>query len=342
VYGCGRWANRSHIPILSRLEGAQVVALCDIDPEALRATAERAGVAPDHTYLDGHEMLAQEPIDALFSTVRPEHRNKTGVEVDAARRGIHVFSEKPQALSMAVAASIDRAILEAGVLSTVGFRERYRPLFRQARERLAAERERGREIVHVRFQSVGSLPPPAQGDGRRQAWYGGPALSWGVHALDYVRYLTGLEVTQAQAYYHARPQYGMELSQSFNLRLSNGATLSLLFVRALSPGAGETFVTGTAFTFYHEGGSLSLYRHDRETWSMRVDGAEAGWETYDPWLEQSRRFVEAVRSGDGSLLLNDYHDGLYTLGAFLAGWASAKRAGACIDVGAFMQGELGN
>jgi hypothetical protein len=128
----------------------------------------------------------------------------------------------------------------------------------------------------------------------------------------------------------------MELSQSFNLRLSNGATLSLLFVRALGPGSGETFVTGTAFTFYHEGGSLSLYRHDLETWSMRVDGAEAGSETYDPWLEQDRRFIEAVRSGDGGLLLNDYHDGLYTLGPFLAGWASAKRGGVCMDVKSFV------
>jgi predicted dehydrogenase len=336
IYGCGRWANRSHIPILARLEGAEVVALCDVNSEALCATAQRAGIPAGHTYLDGHKMLAREPIDALFSTVRPQHRTETGVEVDAARRGIHVFSEKPQAVHMEVAASIDRAIREAGVLSTVGFRERYRPLFLEARQRLAAEREQGSEIVHVRFQSVGSLPPPVT-DPPHPVWYGGPAMSWGVHAIDYVRYLTGLEVTEAQAFYHARPQYGMELSQSFNMRLSNGATLSLLFVRALGPGASETFVTGTSFTFYHEGGSLSLYRHDWETWSMRVDGAEAGWEQYDPWLEQDRRFIEAVRSGDESLLWNDYHDGLYTLGPFLAGWESAKQEGACIDVGAFME-----
>ena len=41
IYGCGRWANHTHIPNLQKIGGVQVVALCDTDPQALQSTAQR-------------------------------------------------------------------------------------------------------------------------------------------------------------------------------------------------------------------------------------------------------------------------------------------------------------
>ena len=150
-------------------------------------------------------------------------------------------------------------------------------------------------------------------------------------------------MTQAQAFYLQRPAYGTELSQSFHLRLSNGATATLLFLRALG-GAdtdGVSLLNQTAFTFFYEGGALDIYRQGGDAWAMGENGVEIKREVFDPWFEQDRRFIEAVRTGDQSLLLNDYHDGLYTLAPFLAGWASAKRGGVCVDVGEFVKEEIG-
>ena len=73
-------------------------------------------------------MLEKESMDALWSIV-PAFARTGGVEVAAASKGIHLFSEKPQALEMRVARDIDDAVREAGVLSAVCFRERYRPIF---------------------------------------------------------------------------------------------------------------------------------------------------------------------------------------------------------------------
>ena len=81
------------------------------------------------------------------------------VEVTAAQKGIHIFSEKPQAITMEVAHRINDAIQQAGVISTVGFRERYRPIFQEARRYLT-----DKQIVHVRFQSFGGLPPSIEVD----------------------------------------------------------------------------------------------------------------------------------------------------------------------------------
>lgn len=145
VYGTGRFAQATHLPNLSRIDGVEIVALCDINEDALREAAAQFGVS--RTYADAHEMLEIESPDALWSIVPAFAR--TDVEISAAERGIQLFSEKPQALDMALAKRIDAAVQKGGVISTVGFRERYRPIFQEARRLL-----RDKRVVHVRFQQI--------------------------------------------------------------------------------------------------------------------------------------------------------------------------------------------
>lgn len=325
-YGTGRFANRTHIPNLLRLDDVEIVALCDADPKALAATAER--VPGVQVYTDAYEMLKAESLDVLYSCVPAYAR--TDVEQVAAKQGINLFSEKPQALSMSLARAIDAAVQEAGVIGTVGFRERYRPIFQEARRLLG-----DKKIVHVQFVSFRKLPPLRS---EERSWYermelsGGAALDWGVHAVDYVRYMTGLNVKKAQAFYCQRSAYPLALSSSFNFWLSEGATMNMLFVCALGE-VGQT--KGFDFTIFYEGGSLHLGNYQE----LEVDGQVIfRGEEYDPWFEHDRRFIEAVRTGNRGLLLNDYHDGLYSLAPVLAGWESAQRGGELIDVNSFMWG----
>ena len=325
VYGTGRWANRTHIPNLLKLDGVEIAALCDSHAESLQATARAFAI--DRTYTDGQQMLQEEDIDILYSVVPAFAR--TDVEATAAAAGIHLFSEKPQARTMAVARRIDRAVQAGGVLSTVCFRERYRPLFQEAKRLLADE-----EIIHVRFQSPRSLPGPFIAD--KTNWHhdfekaGGGAFDWGVHAVDYARFMTGLDLAQAQAFYHHPPSYNEALSCAFNLRFSSGATMGMNFTAATSVGPpGEP-----PFTIFFAGGYLALWQYDR----LEING-EVAYRAgeFDPWFEQDRLFVEAVQKGDGGAILNDYRDGLHSLAPVLAGWESARQGGVCIDIGQFME-----
>ena len=327
VYGCGRFANRTHIPNILRQQQVEIVALCDVNEEALKQTAETFNIS--RIYQDAHEMLITEQIDALYSVVPAFVRSD--VEATAASKGIHLFSEKPQALTMMVANRIDQAIREANVISTVGFRERYRPIFQKARDWLV-----DKEVIHVRFQQVGDLPP--QTPAHHKSWFldleksGGWPLDWGVHATDYARFMTGLNVARVQAFYHQSPDYPLPLSAAFNYQLSNGASMTLNFIAATpTRPPNEPW-----FTIFYEGGYLAVYRYDRlESNGQTVYRAEP----FDPWLEQDRTFIEAVRSGDASTLLSDYHDGLYSLAPILAGWQSSRRNGDSIDVAKFINGE---
>lgn len=323
VYGTGNFANRTRIPNLKQCESVELVAVCDANLEAAAATAEAFEISK--TYQDGHQMLEREEFDVLYSLVPAFAR--TDVEACAASKGIHIFSEKPQAIKMEVANRIDRAIREAGVLSTVGFRERYRPIFQEAKRILSDKR-----IVHVRFQRFSGVPGPPPGEG--ESWWsymekgGYSAFDWGGHAIDYARFMTGLDIVKAQAFYHHPEEFQQPLSTSFHFLLSNGGTMTMGFISA----------GGTRqepyYAIFFEGGCLSVYQYDRIEIN---DEVVYQGEEFDPWLEQDKTFIEAVRTGGGSILQSDYHDGLYSLAPLLAGWESAKREGECIDLGSFMK-----
>lgn len=321
VYGAGNFANRQHLPNLTRIDGVRVVAVCDVDAQAARDTAARFAIPG--VYTDGMAMLDGEALDALWSIVPAAARGD--VEATAAERGIHLFSEKPQATEMETARRIDAAVRRGGVLSTVGFRERYRPIFREARRLLA-----GKRIVHLRFQSFRELPAQDVADPYLSS-YGSAFFDWGPHAVDYCRFMSGLDVTTAQAFMAERPPYRTPLSASCNFAMTGGATMTVTFVCAGSGGpAGEPY-----FLICFEGGYLGVHGYERIEMNGRTV-YEA--QDFNPWFELDRRFCEAVRTGDGSALLNDYHDGLRTLAPVLAGWESARRGGAPIDVPGYLRG----
>ena len=328
IYGAGSFANSCRIPNLRGIDGVRIVAVCDVDGQAREATSQRFAIP--RAYADAGRMLEDEKIDVLYSLVHAADR--TDVEARAAARGIHLFSEKPQALSMKIARAIDAAVRRAGVLSTVGFRERYRPLFREARRLLA-----GRRIIHINFLSEGTTGARNAarlrmdtGSGEERDSFertGGSGLGWGVHALDCARYISGLEVETAQAFYYHPPGYRQPLSYCYHFRLTGGATMTMTLVDGIGSAP-----PGNWFTVLYEGGHLALHGYDR----IEHDGVTVfRGEPFDPWATQDRAFIEAVRTGDPSLVRSDYHDGLATLAPVLAGWESARRGGQCMDVACF-------
>ena len=157
---------------------------------------------------------------------------------------------------------------------------------------------------------------------------GSRAFDWGVHAVDYLRFMTGLDVAKAQAFYHDPDPYTMPLSSAFQLAFTTGATAQLSFVSATSTSPPNE----PWFTIYYVGGYLAVHKYER----IEVDG-EVVYEAddFDPWYEQDRVFIDAVQRNDGSGLLNDYADGLKSLAPVLACWESAHRGGRVIDVASF-------
>ena len=110
LVGCGRIA-RSHIEALQRhAEHAEMVAVCDTDPAALRA-AQQATQAPGFATL-GALLAGSQPDCVVLATPSGLHPQQV---IEIAGAGIDVMTEKPMATRWSDGLGMVRACDDAGV-----------------------------------------------------------------------------------------------------------------------------------------------------------------------------------------------------------------------------------
>ena len=113
LIGVGAVPQTAHLPILTKMRGAALVALCDNDGPKARAIAERFGV-PD-VFTDIDDLLELESLDAVIIAT-PNHLHEPHV-LSALRARLHVLCGRPLALSargvermLAAASKADRIL----------------------------------------------------------------------------------------------------------------------------------------------------------------------------------------------------------------------------------------
>jgi predicted dehydrogenase len=95
IIGAGAIAQVAHLPVLSRMRGAELVALCDNDGPKARSLAERFGV-PD-VFTDIEDLLEYDQLDAVVVST-PNHLHEPHVLSALAAR-VHVLCERPLSLT---------------------------------------------------------------------------------------------------------------------------------------------------------------------------------------------------------------------------------------------------
>ncbi|HEY8764205.1 MAG TPA: Gfo/Idh/MocA family oxidoreductase [Solirubrobacteraceae bacterium] len=120
VIGCGLIAQVMHLPYLAELSDRfEIAALCDVSDEVVEACAQRYGVSLIFTRA---EDLLEQPLDAVMVLIPGDH---APLAIAAADRGLHVFVEKPMAVSAAQCGEMIRAADAAGISLMVGTMKRY-------------------------------------------------------------------------------------------------------------------------------------------------------------------------------------------------------------------------
>jgi myo-inositol 2-dehydrogenase/D-chiro-inositol 1-dehydrogenase len=300
---------QTHLEALSRIEGAQLVAFCDVDAARAESAAARFG---GRAYTDYAQMLREEPLDALYLCVPPHAHGE--VEQLAAERGIHLFVEKPVARTLECARAVDAAIQKAGILSAVGYHFRYYGATERARERL-----QGLPIGMAIGYWHGGMPGVPWW--RQHALSGGQLVEQTTHIVDLARYLVG-EIVEVFAYLaHGvapLPYPDSDVSEAgvIAMRFANGAVGTITNTCMLNP-PGEV--------------ALKIYTPDRileVSWGKLVETEANRREEYssrdNPYLNEDRAFIEAIRTGDASLIRSTYSDGVRTLAVTLAADESAR------------------
>ena len=183
VVGAGAIAQLTHIPVLSKLRGASLVALCDNDGAKARALADRFGI-PD-VFTDFEELLESDELDAVVITT-PNHLHEPHV-LSALRAKLHVLCERPLSLT---SRGVERCITAANKVGrrlVVGTNLRFRADV-QALDQFLRNGELG-QLTSIR---AGALTVKRSTDGwrtRRAESGGGAFLEQGFPLLDLALWL---------------------------------------------------------------------------------------------------------------------------------------------------------
>ncbi|MGF1476004.1 MAG: Gfo/Idh/MocA family protein [Geminicoccaceae bacterium] len=105
VIGCGFFAS-NHLNAWNEIEGAEIVAVCDLDSEKARWPGATS-------YTDAETMLAREKLD-FVDIITTVESHRTLVEM-AARHGVPAICQKPFALDLADGEAMVEACAEVGV-----------------------------------------------------------------------------------------------------------------------------------------------------------------------------------------------------------------------------------
>lgn len=163
--------------------GAEIVAVVDVDEARARERAEPYGAS---VYTDMAAMVAAERLDAV-SICTPPFAHAEQV-ILAAKHGLHIFSEKPFAMTSAEAKTMIDAVKAAGVTLAVNFAHRYFDGTTAARDMIADGTLGTIHSVRVRF-GVDYTENTRGWVYRKDLAGGGTFMDTASHGLDLYRFL---------------------------------------------------------------------------------------------------------------------------------------------------------
>ncbi|MDO4888209.1 MAG: Gfo/Idh/MocA family oxidoreductase [Actinomycetaceae bacterium] len=190
VIGAGR-AGLIHARAFAwRVANAQLVALSDPSPQARASAQKEFGVPVFPT----HTELLDSGVDAVVVVTPTKfHRD---IVCEAAAAGKHVLCEKPMAMDASECEDMIAATDAAGVKLQIGFMRRFDAGHRRAKAALEAGQIG--EVVSVTTLTHGpSIPHPWMYD---LSASNGPLAEVSSHDIDMLRWLTGSEVVELQAF----------------------------------------------------------------------------------------------------------------------------------------------
>ncbi|MBQ4289960.1 MAG: Gfo/Idh/MocA family oxidoreductase, partial [Clostridia bacterium] len=187
LVGCGSIGKNYHLRAYQSLTDiAEVVAICDINPERLKAASEEYNIT--HAYASIEELLANEK-DLDYVDVCTWPSAHAPVAVAAAKAGLHVLCEKPLAATVEQGLEIEKAVKEAGVNFMLAVVTRYGG----EQAKFVEMRDAGvfGDIYYAKVAYIRRRGTPGGWFTNKEFAGGGPVLDIGVHAIDRTWYLMG-------------------------------------------------------------------------------------------------------------------------------------------------------
>lgn len=271
VVGLGKM-GLSHLAMIRAHPGVRVEAVVDSTGYILDVLSKYTGL---NTFPSVTAMLDAVEVDAVIIATPTRLHAQMVKEVVA--RGIHVFCEKPLSLSAAESEGLYALAVEHGVVSQVGYHNRFVGAFREVK-RLVDSAAIGR-ITHILAEAYGPVVLKPRGSTWRsnRAEGGGCLYDYAAHPLDLVTWYAG----------EPRGVGGTVLGSVFSENTEDEVFSTLYFPEGVS---GQLSVSWSdesyrkMTTMITIVGTLGRIRADRQEVQVylrdgapRVEGYSAGW-----------------------------------------------------------------
>ncbi len=188
LIGCGGIGTTVHIPAYNMLDNIEVVALCDINESKFKDVLADLKNKPV-CYTDYKEMIEKEQLD--FIDICTPNYLHAEIAIYAMEHDVHVFSEKPDTITVEKAMMMKEAQERTGKHLMVMRNNRHRFSSKELKQKIK-NGEFG-DIYAGRCGWVRRRGIPGKG-----GWFttkeqsgGGPLIDLGVHIIDLTMYLMG-------------------------------------------------------------------------------------------------------------------------------------------------------
>jgi len=308
LIGCGGRMG-AHMNCFEQMDNVEIVAVCDPIPERREAAAKRFGAK--RMYADHNELFANEDkttLDALYIAVEPTaHVN---LEEQAIDKGIPFLVEKPMALDVEQARNIAKRVEETGLITAVGFQDRYLDLIEMVKEAVDEGPKGG--LVYGAW--IGGIPGVWWW--QKKTTCGGQLVEQNIHLLDGLRYLYGEPLSVYATCSSGMVEAGKNgVSELYNtddhstavIRFKNNVTATLVsacYSRSVRPNCGYVITMPDKVLDYRLRNNLII-----QTKGETRDIARQ----VDQTLLLDKAFVNAVATGDPSGVRSPYGDALKSL-----------------------------
>ena len=286
VVGCGSLGKREAEIVKNSIPGAELVAVSDVNAESAKTLAFHLGI---RGHFDDHKKMIEHEKLAVVLIVTPTFTHKD-ICLDACKAGLHVFCEKPMAITTADCQAMADAAEKHNVRLMLGFVRRFQPAFREMKRRI----EEG-EIGEPRMAytaRMGGRAPLGIGDWRPVRSKGGGLYSGYCHEVDLLRWCMGeFKSVSAVANGGTFPNCEVEDHIFWTFQFENGGVGSLSASQAYGVGDYQFGVAGTKGAIkYASVNSLLIAPH-----GGKVDKIELP--PNDALVEELLHFFTCLREG---------------------------------------------
>lgn len=252
-----------------KIANAELVALCDIDPQKL-AAAERFG-SQYKQYATSDELLQDPDVDAVI--ISTPHYFHPIIAQAAMQAGKHVLSEKPAGVyTQSVREAIEESKRHPELTYALMYNQRMNPVYQKAREIVQSgqlgELRRTNWIITDWYRSQSYY----NSGGWRATWAGeggGVLLNQDPHQLDLWQWICGMpKRVMGFAYFGKRREVEVETEVTAYVEYANGATGVFVTTTTETPGTNRFEIVGSK-------GKIVIEDHKLRWWQSEVD--EAQW-----------------------------------------------------------------